>query len=127
MERDIHLCTFVKDVKRLGNEVILHFIFDRSRLQTIIIDPTLEEELLPRLGNRGLDKLRDAILVSRFECHHVGELSRAEFASLDQRFEMHLIPEHEQRPIGDQGHRQRIGILFEHELHHQIHILTIRF
>ena len=35
---------------------------------------------------------------------------------------MHIIPEHQQRPIGDEGHRECVGIFAEHELYHQIHI-----
>ena len=40
---------------------------------------------------------------------------------------MHIIPEHQQRPIGDEGHRECVGIFAEHELYHQIHILAVWF
>ena len=80
-----------------------------------------------RLGNGGLHKFRDAILVGRIKIHLIGKLGRTEFTSFDQRIEMHVVPEHEQRPIGDEGHREGVLIFAEHELHHQIHILAVRF
>ena len=118
---------FLQDVEGLTDVIVHHRILLWYGLQALVVDPAVEDILLCGPGHRGLEELGDAVLVLWFVGDHVWQLIRTDLSALDERFEPHVLPEHEDHAVGDERHRQLVGRLVEHELHHDVLIGDIAF